>query len=89
MTQRGRALQRVAVAAALTVAAGLVALLTATAPFQYLALKAYDTYLSRLPLCWPAMGRSMSGVIKGELPVRTSASRQGRESYNRTLASRK
>ena len=50
MTQRGRALQRVAVAAALTVAAaGLVALLTATAPFHYLALKAYDTYLSRLP----------------------------------------
>ena len=50
MTQRGRALRRAAVAAALTVAAaGLVALLTATAPFHYLALKAYDTYLSRLP----------------------------------------
>jgi CHASE2 domain-containing sensor protein len=50
MTQRGRALQRVAVAAALTVAvAGLVALLSVTAPFHYLGLKAYDTYLSRVP----------------------------------------
>jgi len=50
MTQRGRALQRVAVAAALAVAvAGLVALLSGTAPFQYLTLKAYDAYLTSLP----------------------------------------